>query len=217
MKNFSNIKIAFLLLTFVTTTLVMVSCNDNHRSEDTKDVAREYNEARFDNNKQQRDAQFLVNAAEMNLEQIHLGQQAQQRGNAQHIKELGKMLEDAHTRSLNELRTLSQSKSMTIPSSPTNDSRDTYSDLNDKSGNDYDKAYANLMVNKHRDAISTYESAAEDRNDAEIKNWARSSLPIMRRHLDRSIESQKQFDDHMYLEENTNRNTDRNTNRTNRN
>jgi len=191
MKKTSYFKQALLHVTFVTTILLIASCSNNQKPEDTKDVAEEHNDAKFDDNKQEKDAQFLVNAAEINLEQIQLGKLAQQIGRTTHVKELGKMMEDAHTKSQKDLTTLAKSKMITIPTLPTENAKDAYKTLNDKSGNDFDKAYADMMVSSHKDAIEAFEKASTDNYNTDIKNWATVALPDLRANLDHSIDCQK--------------------------
>lgn len=193
MKNTSNIKNVLLKVSYVTLIIIISACSNKQKPEDTKDVAEEHNEAKFDN-KQEKDAQFLVNAAEINLEEIKLGQLAQQRGVASHVKDLGKMMEVAHTKSQADLTVLAKSKMISIPTSPTDDAKDTYKKLNDKSGNDFDKAYADLMVKRHKDAIDIFEKASIGSENSDIKNWATAKLPGLRTHLDHSIECQKKCD-----------------------
>ena len=183
--------------TFVAFILLFASCSYNQKPEDTKDVAEERNEAKFDNNKQEKDAQFLVNAAEINMGQIQLGQLAQQNGRTSHVKELGKMMEDAHTKSLNDLTALAKRKMITIPTSPTDDAKKTYKELNEESGNDFDKAYADMMVSEHKDAIAVFEEATTDSYDTDIKNWAIAALPDLRTHLNHSIDCQNKCDELM--------------------
>jgi putative membrane protein len=195
MKKTSYIKTALLQVTFVTGILLITSCGFNQNSDDTKDVAEERNEAIFDDNDQENDAQFLVNAAENNLEQIQLGQLAQQKGSTTQVKELGKTMEDAHTKSQNDLTALAKSKMITIPNSPIDDAQDAYKDLNEKTGDDFDEAYADMMVSKHEDAIEVFEEASTDSYDADIKNWATATLPVLRTHLNHSIECQKKTDE----------------------
>ncbi len=60
-------------------TLGTTSCNDTPKEEDTKKVAEEHNEAKFNNRSTEKDAQYLVNVAEINLEEIKLGQLAQKK------------------------------------------------------------------------------------------------------------------------------------------
>ncbi len=202
---------ALLHATLVASLAIFTSC-DNNQPTDAKEAAEDRNEERFDNNdNKQDDAQFLVDAAEMNHEEIHMGQLAQQKGSSPEVRELGKMMEDAHTKSLNELKALAMSKNVTIPNTITNDTRDDYNDFNDKSAEDFDKDYADRVVNKHEDAIDKFENAAEDSHDPEIKRWASSSLSELRTHLRHAKESQQNIDNL-----NSNRNTNNKTN-TNRN
>ena len=195
MKKTNYSRKALLMVTFVASVLIIASCGNRQRSSDTRDVAQERNEARFDDKKQENDAQFLVNAAEINLNQIRLGQLAQQKGNTTHVKELGKMMEGTYTKAQRDLTALAGSKRINIPTTPTHDSRDTYEDLNEKSGDDFDKAYADMMVSQHEDAIKTFEDASKDRNDTEIKNWAIATLPELRINLNHSIDLQKRYDE----------------------
>ncbi len=194
MKRINSIRASWLLLSAVATVLLIASCNDSQGQEDTKEIAEEYNDEKFDEKANEKDAQFLVNAAERNLKEIKLGKLAQQKGTSSHVKELGKMMEEGHTKSHKVLIVLAKNKDISIPTSITEDTKDAYSKLDKKSGKDFDKAYAEMMVDGHEDAIESFEKASTDRSDEEIKNWARSSLPTLRSHLDHSIECQKQCD-----------------------
>lgn len=195
MKKLTFLKGTLISATLVASILLVASCGSSQKPEDAKDVAEEQNEDMFDNNKQEEDAQFLVNAAEINLEGIQLGQLAQQKGGTAEVKELGKMVEDVHTKSLNDLKRLANSKMITIPTSPTDDAKDAYETLNEKSGNDFDKAYADMMVSEHEDAIDVFEEASTESYDADIKNWATVSLANLRTHLNHSIDLQKKSDE----------------------
>lgn len=202
MKTTEYYKKTILLGIFALATVLVASCdnNQNQQTDDSKEVAKERNEERFDdNNDREEDSRFLVNAAEMNLEEIHMGKLAQQKGSTEQVRQLGKKMEDAHTKSLNELKSLASSKKMSIPNSPTDDTKDAYNDLNEKSGEDFDEAYMDRTVNGHQDAIDAYEDAATDSNDMEIKNWASTALPGLRNHLNHSKDIQKKFAD-MHLE-----------------
>lgn len=191
MKKTKYIQIAFASAMIIATLLLVASCGSNQNDEDSKEMAEEHNDAKFEDNKQEEDAQFLVNAAEINLHEIQLAQLAQQKGKSAHILELAKIMEEAHSKSQRDLVSLANRKSITIPSSPTNDANDVYADLNEKSGIDFDKAYANELVDGHEDAVETFENASRDCSDLEIKNWAKTTLPDLRTHLDRSMECQK--------------------------
>jgi len=166
----------------------------NNKPEDTKDIAKEHNDAKFEKESSETDAQFLVNAAEINMEEINLGKLAQENGKMNHVKELGKMMEDAHSKSTYELTNLAKTKNITIPKSPTDKAMKAYKTLSNKSGINFDKSYSEMMVNGHKDAIAIFEKASTDCTDPEIKAWAFSTLPALRKHLDHAMLCQKEYD-----------------------
>jgi putative membrane protein len=183
MKKNSIIFEAILLASLVVIMLIITSCNSKYNKGDSKAVAKEYNKAKFDDDDLENKAQCLVDASEINLEEILLGTLAQQRGMSAVVRELGKMMETAHIEAQGRLATLAAQKDITIPSAPTDTAKVTYQNLSEKTGDEFDKTYADLMVSRHKDAIQIYENAARGSNDADIKEWARSSLPNLRKHL----------------------------------
>ena len=144
------------------------------------------------NNNNKKDAQFLVNAAEINREEISLGQLAQQKSNISHVKELGKMMEDEHTRSLAALTELAYSKNISLPTSQTENGQIAYKKLNETSGSDFGKEYSDLMVSAHKDAIALFEKASTECTDPDIRVWASTMIPSLRTHLDHSLMCQKE-------------------------
>ncbi len=167
----------------------LFSCSNSNKPEDTKEVAEDHNDAKFDDAKA-KDAQFMVDAAEINLEEIQLSQLAQTQSTSADVKELAKMMEDDHNKSLNELQALAASKSITIPSSVSKDGQDAYDKLMNESGNNFDKKYTTMMVDGHKDAITKFEKASTDCQDTDIRNWASKTLPALRTHLDHSMNCQ---------------------------
>jgi putative membrane protein len=144
-----------------------------------------------DNNSGQK---FLMEASKMQHEEIALGRLAQQRGTSQHVKDLGNMMVQDHTKTLSEIQTLAQSQSITIPSTLENSSVDGYDKLSDKTGNDFDKSYTDLMVKHHKDAIDKFEKAAENTENSEVAAWARQKLPGLRTHLQHAETAKKRSD-----------------------
>lgn len=196
MKNRTNIKTALLQSTLIVAILLGISsCNDNTQTEDTAKAAEEYNEAKFDDNKQENDAQFLVEATAINLEEIRLGQLAQEISRDADIIALGKMMADAHSRSLIDVTALAEFKLVTIPTELTNDAVQLYKQLNQKSTNDFDKTYCEKMVEGHKGAIAKFEKEIADTHDGDIKEWATATLPELRKHLDHAIACQKKCEE----------------------
>lgn len=193
MKNFKS---TIFQATFIIAAIIGTSSCGSNKPEDPKEVAEEKNEIKFDNNNDnnKNDAQFLVDAAEINREGISLGQLAQLKGVTSHVKELGKMMEDEHTKSLADLTALATTKNIALPTSQTENGTDAYKKLNSKSGNKFGKEYSSMMVDKHKKAIELFEKAATDCTDLDIKAWAVETLPTLRKHLDHSLICQKECD-----------------------
>lgn len=172
-------------LTLATALIALsVACNNQPKPEDSKEIAEDKNEAVMEDRKDEKDAQFLVNAAEINLKEISLGQLAQSKSTMKDVQELGKMMETEHTKTLADLKALADKKSIAIPTSITEDGQKEYDKLNEKTGNDFDKDYCDAMVKGHKDAIDKFEKASMDAKDADIRAWASSVLPALHKHLE---------------------------------
>lgn len=179
---------------FIICTIFLSSCDFSQKPKDSKVIAEEKNELRFEIKMEENDAQFLVNAAEINLEEIQLAKLAQENGSVPHVKELGQKIEFIHSEYQKDLVALAKSKGISIPTSATENTKESFKRLNNKSGIDFDKAYAEIMVEKHNDAIETFEEATTESIDIDIRNWAIASLPMLRTHLNHSIECKKKCD-----------------------
>lgn len=210
MKNRNNLK-PILAFSFglVGTLILMSSCSENNRT-DSKDMTENEdmnlrspngnmdNASTADNTilviENDNDSSFLIKVAEMQLEEIRLGRLAQQKGTTPHVKELGKMMEDEHTKALASLETLARANSITIPTAASSDSENHYNDLNGKTGADFGKSYSQMMVDHHEDAIERFEKASKDSENEQIRTWASAQLPILRAHLQHAEASKAETD-----------------------
>jgi putative membrane protein len=190
MKNLKKIKNVMLPLAIGAVAMFMtVACSQN-RTQDSKEIAEEINDERFDNNRNnmgiiptKNDDQYLVDAAEIHLEEIRLGKLAQERGVSPDVKDLGRKMEAEHTKSLTALKALASSKNIAIPTTETENTRSTREDLNEETGEDFAKDYSENSVKNHEDAIRLYENAAENAEDPEIRSYANQALTSLRSQL----------------------------------
>ena len=184
MKTKKNFKTMLFQATLIMATLIATSCSDKQKPDDSTKVAATENNAKFDNKKLEKDAQFLVDATEINLEEIQLGQLAQERTSNADVKELAKMMISAHSNSLKSVTALAKKKLVTIPDSTSANARNAYTQLSAKSGNDFDKSYCNMMIDGHKNAIAKFEKESTESRDMDIKDWSTTMLPDLRKHLD---------------------------------
>ena len=190
MKKITQFKKSFFKTILVASTLFGASCSNNQKPEEIQIVTNENSEINMDSTNTKKEAQFLAKAAEINLEEIQLGQMAQQNSTRTDVKELGKMMEEEHTKCLNGLKVLANNKSITIPASLSDKAQNACKTLSNKSGADFDLTYCDMMVNGHRDAIAMFDKVSTESTDADIKEWAAATLPDLHRHLDHSISCQ---------------------------
>lgn len=174
--------------------ITAVSCRIEQKAEDTKEVAEVQNDAKFKDNDKEKHEQFLVNVAEINLEENSLGQLAQKIRNRADIMEFGKMMETEQTKSLTELTQLAQQKLVTISTSSTDDAVEAYKKMENKFMKTFDKEYFDKMVDEHKDAIKLFEKASTDATDTAIKGWATLTLQALRSHLDHALTCQQKLE-----------------------
>lgn len=189
MKKTSLFSKMFLGAAVLTLSLSTVSCKQEPKPEDSKEAAEDANEQTFDNaanDSLEDDSEYLVFAADTDLKEIELGKLAESKGVHAETKAFGKMMAEMHGKSFEELKTTAAAKNITIPQTVTKDGNDDFKDLNDKTGHDFDKAYADAMVDGHEKAIDKISKAADKAQDPDIKAWAAKMLPNLRSHLEQA-------------------------------
>lgn len=200
----NTIKSSFLSIVFVSTVIFGTTSCENHEENKeevatavpkTEEVAKDQNAGKFNDTDDEKNAKFLVKASEINLEEINLGKLAQQKSTSADIKELGKMMETSHTKGQASLTVLASKKGISIPTVSSEEATNAYNKLNEKSEQkDFNKAYADMMVDGHKKAIDLFEKESTESSDADIRAWATSVLPELRKHLDHAIMVQTTYD-----------------------
>jgi len=195
MKNASTLLKNILGTGLIVCSLSFVSCKNETKPEDSKEAAEQQNEAKFeDTENKEDDSQYLVEAAETDLKEIEIGKLAQQKGIDAEVKAFGKILVEDHTKSYNELKTLAAAKNISLPLVITEKGKEKYNDLNEKTGIDFDKKFADMMVDGHKKGIDNAEKASEKAADEEIRVWASKKLASLNGHLQHAETLKKALD-----------------------
>jgi len=164
----------------VATLFFQTSCKQH--DTDSKEVATELNKPNSDVTKE-RDEKFMMDAAEINFEEIMLAKLAQERTTNADVKSLAKMLEDTHQKINVDVQSMATQKSIAVPTAATNEVMDDYNRLNEKSAQEFDAAYLNMAIDDHESAINRFESYSNGDVDEALKVWAMGLIPDMRIHL----------------------------------
>jgi putative membrane protein len=127
---------------------------------------------------------FVNKAASGGLMEVELGRVAQEKAKNQRVKDFGSMMVSDHTQANDELKSIASSKNVTVPAAVMPDEQKHIDELNKKTGADFDKAYMNMMLEDHKKDVAEFKKTSEKSTDADIKNFAAKTLPVLQKHLD---------------------------------
>jgi putative membrane protein len=160
-----------------------ISCKQEAKPADPKEVAEEENEARFEEAENAEDiAESLVDAAEFDLTQRELGKLAQVNGASADLKSLAKMMETHHDESFKDLSALAKSKAVSVPTAITEDGQKEYDDLKKVEAKDFDKQYLNDVLKDHKKAIDDFSKEAQRTTDVEVKAYLERKVTSLTGH-----------------------------------
>ncbi len=158
----------------------LTACNSNHA--DSTEQAKDVNKERFDT-PMEKDALFCAEAAAAGLTEVQLGELALSKSGSERVKDFGRSMKDDHGTANSELKDLASKKGIAIPATLDDKGQDAYDDLNKKSGEEFDKAYIDKMVKDHELVVKKFREEADDGEDADIKAWAATKVPVLEHHL----------------------------------
>ncbi|MEJ7644528.1 MAG: DUF4142 domain-containing protein [Chryseolinea sp.] len=174
--------------------LAFAACNKKV-DNDSKEIAEDQNEEKFEDTKVEDDTEFAVAAADGGLLEVKLGELAVANGLSPEIKKFGQSMVDDHGKANQELKGLAEQKQITIPTTLSDKNQEKYDDLALKKGADFDEAYAEFMVKDHKDDIDAFKKEAEKGNDSELKAWAAEKVPVLEHHLMMAEAAEKMVED----------------------
>jgi putative membrane protein len=186
MKNY------VLAILFFACVLMLSSCGKGET--DSKEIAEDLNEEKFDSLSIEKDTEFAVEVADRSMLEVKLGELAQTQGSSSKVKELGRLMVEEQTKVNDELRSLAGRKNISLPLALSEKSQKKYNDLAKKRGADFDKAFAKAMVKGHRDVIALFQREAETGSDNELRGWASGKLPELQHHLSMAEQTQDEVD-----------------------
>ena len=132
----------------------------------------------------EKDRRFLTDASEGGLMEVQMAQKAQQQASSQAVKDFARQLEQDHTNANKQLMDIATQRNVSLPTTPmANNHQQSMDKLNKLTGAEFDKQYIKLMIKDHKKDIKEFESEANNGMDSSLKNFASSTLPTLRNHL----------------------------------
>lgn len=163
--------------------IMLIAAGCQPKNPDSKEIAEEQNEGKFENTSLEDDSEFAVAAAEGSMLEVQLGQLAMQKATSDVVKQFAQQMITDHSKASEELMALAGSKNITLPTSLSEKNQKRYDDLAGKSGEDFDDAYIEFMVKDHKEDIDKFKKEADKGEDAELKSWAAGKISTLEHHL----------------------------------
>ena len=94
------------------------------------------------------------------------------------------MMVTDHTKANDKLKQLAMAKNINLPANLNDASQKKLDELNKKTGKDFDKAYMDDMLDGHKKTVEKLQKGSTDLKDADLKNFASTTLPTVQMHQD---------------------------------
>lgn len=121
---------------------------------------------------------FAKTAAQVGLAQMKLGQLAVHQASSPQVKDLGQRMVNDY-KAMERLKAIAAKDNILLPSTLSARDQSTINRLSSLSGPAFDKAYMDSMMKEHDTAISLFQNEANAGSNADLKNFASSTLPLL--------------------------------------
>ena len=130
------------------------------------------------------DRRMLLSMAQANMAEIEAGRMAQTKSQNEQVKNFAQQMIDDHTKALEDVRQLAQSKNVTLPTDLDRTHKAKANKLQSLSGEAFDRAYlAQAGVSDHKKHHAMLKKAQSRARDPDLKALAARTLPAVGQHL----------------------------------
>ena len=174
--------------------VIMMACNSsqNRNTDNKNDNSRMKNDSvnksavLVDNNGNDtnKDQDFIKEAATGGLMEVELGKYAQEHAMNPRVKNFGAMIVRDHSKANDELKSIASRKNISVPAAIDDKHRQMMSDIQKKTGADFDREYIKEMIDDHDKDVDKFKKHAENGVDPDLKAFASKTLPVLIMHQD---------------------------------
>lgn len=125
---------------------------------------------------------FASEAASGGMLEVRLADLALQKSNDSDVKAFANRMKKDHAAANDKLKSIVGSSEQ-LPMNLSAEQQQQVSSLESKSGDDFDKAYADTMVQDHQKDVSEFENASNNAPTQELRQFASQTLPTLKEHL----------------------------------
>jgi putative membrane protein len=133
-----------------------------------------------------RSKEFLKDAGQMNQLEISLADVADTQSQNSQVRDLAKQMRDDHRKANDEVRALASAHGYTLDTTLDFMNEHTVNHFKDMDKSKFDREYSIEMLKGHVKTIKLFDKTAQKADEADVKQFAQSSLPTLRMHLKHS-------------------------------
>jgi putative membrane protein len=152
-------------------------------AQSTSATTMERNKATTGSSSMKADENFVVKAAKGGMAEVEFGKLAAEKASSPEVKQFGQKMVDDHGKANDELKSIAEKKSITIPTAMDAKDKAAYNRLSKLSGAAFDRAYMKDMVSDHKTDVSEFQYEARSGADADVRSFASKTLPTLQDHL----------------------------------
>ncbi len=139
-----------------------------------------------------RDEKMVKQIAESHLAEINAGKLAQDKASSDEVKSFAKKMVDDHTKALDDLKQLAQSKGVTLPTEPSREQMAQEKKLQALSGEKFDRQYLQQAGDRaHKETHRLLQRAASRAEDTDLKNYASKAVGTVETHQQMAKETSR--------------------------
>lgn len=129
------------------------------------------------------DRNFIMEAAQGGMMEVQMGKLAQEKGQSDGVKQFGKRLEEDHSKANQELMDIAKKNGVNVPASLDKKHQAQVEKMSKVKPDEFDRRFAKEMVDDHEKDVKKFRRQAEKGQNAELKQFAGKTTPILEEHL----------------------------------
>ncbi|MEU5944613.1 DUF4142 domain-containing protein [Micromonospora sp. NPDC047465] len=141
----------------------------------------------------QQDTQYLQAMHQVNMFEITAGDLAQQKGQNQGVKDLGARFKTDHTQLDQTVQQTASQLGVQLPAEPTADQQSVLDQLNNASGEEFDRLWVTSELAGHVQAIQATQTEISQGSEQTVVQLAQTALPTLQAHYDALVQLAEQL------------------------
>jgi putative membrane protein len=130
------------------------------------------------------DAEFVKTAASSGMLEVELGKLAMTQAKSDAVKKLAETLVTDHTKANDALKKAATDAGLTVPDKLNEEHQKHLDSFKNYKGDNFDRDYVKHMIAGHEKGAALYKLASKEAKNAQIKDFAAKTLPVVQAHLE---------------------------------